>query len=206
MLKTKLLTEVQGTESDTQNTPVCIRSQHEASAYATVILSALPLPPLPVCCIRGSDNEDAVMSSHDLLARCMSSAALLPWTAAEHTQNMKHKQELLAALPIRLKAKATSSRHEDIYKVFADLTREYIAVYFPVNARKNLDFRVLDVSYVSPSDVVFTQARDHLRAHVQSLYECNEVTAELANKVLLHAQRNDYTTLLQTYAMLLLAE
>jgi hypothetical protein len=214
MLETSLVTEVQGTESDTQNTPVRIQSQHEANAYASVILSALPLPPLPVCCMRGEDNEDSVMSSHDLLARCMSSAALLPWTAAEHAQNMDAKQAILAALPVRLRqamsnaSTVADAEHQKqqtkIHTVFANTTREYIAVYFPAHARKNLDFRVLDVSHVSPSDTVLKQAREHLRAHVQSLYECNEITAEDANKALMKTQCNDYATLLQTYAELLI--
>jgi hypothetical protein len=185
-----------------QSKPQKLQSQHEASAYTSMLLAALPLPPIPVRCMQGEDNEDAVMSSHDLLARCITSAALLPLTSQEHDNNLQCKQNLLEALPLQLQA--VKFKRGDVYAVFADTTREYISVYFPEKSRKHIDLRVMSVSHVASGDTVLNQAREHLKAHVKTLYECNELTAVASNRVLSRLETADYSGLLELYVEVIL--
>ena len=181
-----------------------LHSKQQVDAFSSMVLVALPFPPVPVCCLKGDDNEDAVMSSHDLIARCMASSALMPFTAAEQQETIERKMQILDNLPQRVQQ--CHEQNIDPYVAFAECTRDYIAVYFPKNARKNVDVRILPATHVVSSDVHCTQARKHLLAHVQALHACDEIEDSLMRHVSDNAPRASYTGLLAMYKTVLLAE
>ena len=180
-----------------------LHSKQQVDAFSSMVLVALPFPPMPVCCLKGDDNEDAVMSSHDLIARCMASAALMPWTAAEQQENIDLKTQILDNLLHRVEQ---FDELPDAYVAFGECTRDYISVYFPKHARKNVDVRILPASHVVSGDVHCTQARKHLLAHVQALHACNEIEDSLMQHVCDVAPHASYTVLLAMYKQVLLAE
>ena len=188
----------------TLDEPVGMQSKQQVDAFSSMVLVALPFPPMPVCCLKGTDNEDAVMSSHDLIARCMASAALMPWTAAEQQENIQRKTQILELLPQRVRG--CHEQNIDPYVAFAECTRDYIAVYFPKNARKNVDVRILPAMHVVSGDVHCTQARKHLQAHVQALHACGEIEESLMLHVSNVAPCASYSALLAMYSTVLLLD
>ena len=180
-----------------------LHSKQQVDAFSSMVLVALPFPPMPVCCLKGDDNEDAVMSSHDLIARCMASATLMPWTTAEQQENIDRKSQILDNLLRRVEQ---LDELTDAYVAFGECTRDYIAVYFPKHARKNVDVRILPATHVVSGDVHCTQARKHLLAHVQALHACNEIEDSLMQHVCDVAPHASYTVLLAMYKQVLLAE
>ena len=180
-----------------------LHSKQQVDAFSSMVLVALPFPPMPVCCLKGDDNEDAVMSSHDLIARCMASSALMPFTAAEQQETIERKMQILDNLPQRVQQ--CHEKNIDPYVAFAECTRDYIAVYFPKNARKNVDVRILPAMHVVSGDVHCTQARKHLQAHVQALHACDEIEDSLMQHVCNVAPHASYTVLLAMYKQVLLA-
>lgn len=189
--------EIQHATTPTPTQDTLFQSQQGIDAFSSVIMVGLPLPPLPVCCVRGMDNSDAVMSSHDLIARCMASSSLMPWTPEEHTANMHCKINILETIPRRMSVASVDTT--SIYKIFSELTREYIAVYFPMQARKNIDIRIMPVSHVASGDLVCEQARQHLLAHVSALHDCNEISENVSKMVSDRAKMANYELLLQMY-------
>lgn len=180
-----------------------LHSQQQLDAFSSMVLVALPFPPMPVCCLKGDDNEDAVMSSHDLIARCMASAALLPWTAAEQQENIDLKSRILDKLLHRMQQ--CDELNITAYKAFGECTRDFISVYFPKHARQNVDVRILPATHVVTGDVHCTQARKHLLAHVQALHACDEIEHSLMQYVCAVAPRASYIGLLAMYKKVLLS-
>jgi len=179
-----------------------LHSKQQVDAFSSMVLVALPFPPMPVCCLKGDDNEDAVMSSHDLIARCMASASLMPWTAAEQQENIDRKSQILDNLLHRVEQ---FDELLDAYVAFGECTRDYISVYFPKHARKNVDVRILPATHVVSGDVHCTQARKHLLAHVQALHACDEIEDSLMQHVCNVAPHASYTVLLAMYKQVLLS-
>ena len=180
-----------------------LHSKQQVDAFSSMVLVALPFPPMPVCCLKGDDNEDAVMSSHDLIARCMASASLMPWTAAEQQENIDLKSLILDNLVLRVEQ--FDKLNIDAYVAFGECTRDYISVYFPKHARKNVDVRILPATHVVSGDVHCTQARKHLLAHVQALHACDEIDDSLMQHVCNVAPHASYTVLLAMYKQVLLS-
>ena len=180
-----------------------LHSKQQIDAFSSMVLVALPFPPMPVCCLKGDDNEDAVMSSHDLIARCMASAALMPWTAAEQQENIDLKSLILDNLVLRVEQ--FDKLNIDAYVAFGECTRDYISVYFPKHARKNVDVRILPATHVVSGDLHCTQARKHLLAHVQALHACDEIEDSLMQHVCNVAPHASYTVLLAMYKQVLLS-
>jgi hypothetical protein len=48
-----------------------MQSQHEASAFASMVVASLPFPPLPVLVLQGEDGEYGMASSFDLLQQAI---------------------------------------------------------------------------------------------------------------------------------------
>jgi hypothetical protein len=48
-----------------------LQSQHELSAFASMVVASLPFPPLPVLVLQGEDGEYGVASSFDLLQQAI---------------------------------------------------------------------------------------------------------------------------------------
>ena len=48
-----------------------MQSQHEASAFASMVVASLPFPPLPVLVLQGEDGVYGMASSFDLLQQAI---------------------------------------------------------------------------------------------------------------------------------------
>ena len=203
-INTSLLRSAPEEPMDMMDKMHSLHSKQQVDAFSSMVLVALPFPPVPVCCLKGDDNEDAVMSSHDLIARCMASSALMPFTAAEQQETIERKMQILDNLPQRVQQ--CHKQNIDPYVAFAECTRDYIAVYFPKNARKNVDVRILPATHVVSGDVHCTQARKHLQAHVQALHACGEIAESLMLHVCNVAPRASYGVLLEMYETVLLSD
>ena len=53
-----------------------MQSQHETSAFASMVISSLPFPPLPVLVLQGQDGEYGMASSYDLLQTAIMNARI----------------------------------------------------------------------------------------------------------------------------------
>jgi len=144
-----------------------MQSQIELDSFASMIVTNLPFPPLPVCAGRGEECVESMCSSHDLLSRAVSCNLMSGLSDGEAIQ--VRKQNILLALNTQVtdvwKARRVpeAERIQRCYEIYSDALRQYMALY-----PGSPDLRVLPMDTVDKSSIIFQQALDHLKA--QSIY------------------------------------
>ena len=155
-------------------TQLTMETQIELDSFSSMIVTNLPLPPLPIRALRGEDNEDSFCSSHDLLARAI--ACNLRDGSSNGEEVQKRKQQILLDLNTRIvavwqdKEFTQAERVAMGYTIFADIFRQYFALY-----PGSFDLRVMPIQDVDPKSVVFQQAVEHLKAQNVFITDDDEV-------------------------------
>ena len=147
----------------------------ELDALVSFMLVHHPVPALPVVCSRGegSGYEEAVASSHDILANGIRFQMLHAqnFTMAALQASREAKEALLLQLQHDIAAAAGSSGNVSnaqlaaCYALYSAAARAYQALYLG-----SLDMRTLGMDSVCCSDVVHKQALSHATARA-SMFE-----------------------------------
>jgi len=157
----------------------------QLDALVSFLIVHHPIPALPVVCGRGQGGayEEAVASSHDLLANGIRFQML-------HAENVsgkdadamrEAKEALLSGLHVDLAAVVgpapnaiSDEQVQACYALFCAAARAYQALY-----PGSPDLRVRDMDSVCRSDLVHAQTLAHLRAR-EGMFEPEEGDAPLA--------------------------
>lgn len=133
-----------------------------------MIMVNLPFPPLP---IRGlnCENEDRMLSGHDLLSRAIACTMLGPQTSAAEVslQVGERKQSLLKNMHEMIAkiwgddSVCEDERLQQCYVQFCSVFRAYMRLYPGPD-----DLRIMPMENVDPKSVLCTQAVRHLQARL----------------------------------------
>lgn len=181
-------------------------SRQEVDSIVSLLMVALPFPPMPVDCLQGGDNENAVSNSHDLLARAITSSILSP----PNEQTRDAKQQVLTELQKRLVSlsnKPSASDETDcneIYEIFSHFFRKFISTYDIKYSKASVeaDVRFHALDSVAFNDATSVATRKHLRARVNAMRESSELNKFIANKIENEIPNSDYKHLLAIYALI----
>jgi len=157
----------------------------ELDALVSVLIVNHPVPALPVVCARGQDSayEEAVASTHDILAEGirfqMLHAHNFPLAGLEKSRDAKEAILLelhadIAAVVGPLAHAITDAQVDACYALFCAAARAYQA-HYPGSP----DLRIRDMDSVCRSDLVHAQTLGHLRAR-EGMFEPEEGDAPLA--------------------------
>jgi len=170
---------------------------------------ALPFPPMPIMCLKGENNEDSSMSSHDLMARIIACSCMNKIVDEEdHNGKMEIKknamQDLKRGLEIACKPyfqhttsleDITEDAAEAIYYTFQKAYRDYLLCY---NASK--DLRFYPISYVCNDDYILSQSRNHMLSRLDSMMKCDEIDMDYEKTMKSYVQHASYKRMLLAYA------
>lgn len=165
-------------QSHTTTSPLLDQTidQNQIHALASMVIAQLPFPPMPMCVIKGEDNEDGICSSHDLLARAIAlqyiSSIKDTGSPMPSTQLTEKKTTILTCLLSDLFQISHDIQHQDIednvdmiYETFQRHFREFLYLY-PCTSK---DVRFAGLDMVDANSLIMTQAHSHLTAfHIQT--------------------------------------
>jgi len=115
----------------------------------TMILLALPYPPLPVSVAHVEadecrvDGEESVTTSHTLIGQCLNGAV----ARADERGNRGRQARQRAALQRFLHSMATAGffgTAQDVFGIYCGATLEHVASFFPEGHPLDLRFRPMD--------------------------------------------------------------
>lgn len=171
-------------------------SQHGLNSLASMIITQLPFPSLPIVALRQTESDgivDDVCSSHDLLSRgiAVQVTTEASKTAAAARSREETKIRVLHSLPAAIQAAyqtphaSDAEKAEAVYAVFCAHFREFMQAY----PRTSTDLRFLPMSAVAGTDLVVAQSRTHLQAMLMSMQNDSGVpnTAHMDYKALMCA-------------------
>ncbi len=148
-------------------------SQQEINSMVSMIIVNLPFPPLPVCGVRGEgqEEEDAIVSGHDLLSRAIACTLLgsAPQACSRVVQKsaeeiQKYKAQMLGTMHLYIANIWNEKAEEEervgrCYEVFCSTFRAYMRLYPGPD-----DLRILPLGAVDGKSVLCVQAAQHLAA------------------------------------------
>jgi hypothetical protein len=157
----------------------------ELDAVVSFLMVHHPIPALPVVCGRGEGQayEEAVASSHDLLANGirfqMLHATNVSRAAVDASRDAKEAllaklQADMSAIVGPLSGTLTDSQVESCYALFCETARGYQAQY-----PGSPDLRLRDMASVCRSDLVHAQTLAHVRAR-EGMFESSDDSEPLA--------------------------
>jgi hypothetical protein len=145
-----------------------LRSQHELSAFASMVVASLPFPPLPVMVLQGEDGEDGMASSFDLHQQAVAAQQLGLAPVGRTAEELAlSKQQTLARLQEDMAALyAQSERHlsppvQQAYEIYCNSFRTYLLEHFATCTR-DLRFHPLDA--VAADSLLVRQGSSHRMA------------------------------------------
>ena len=155
-------------------------SQQDINSMVSMIIVNLPFPPLPVCGVRGEgqEEEDAIVSGHDLLSRAIACTLLgsAPQACSPIASTMlsemqksaeeiqKYKAQMLGTMHLHIANIWNEKAEEEervgrCYEVFCSTFRAYMRLYPGPD-----DLRILPLGAVDGKSVLCVQAAQHLAA------------------------------------------
>lgn len=144
-------------------------SIREMDALASMVITALPFPPLPLMVLQGAEGEGATASSFDLLKQAIVVQKLKGMDRSPE-QITRNKLERLQALQQALYKHCSTGADfdtdawiEGAYNIFCDHFRLFFVENYPVCSR---DLRFESVHSVPPTHVIIQQASSHARANM----------------------------------------
>lgn len=142
-------------------------SIREFDALASMVITALPFPPLPLMVLQGTDGEGATASSFDLLKQAIVLQKLRPAQRAPE-QIARDKAARLLALHAAMQRHCNAAADRDseawvegAYLIFGEHFRLFFVENYPTCSR---DLRFEPMANVSSTHVVMQQAASHVRA------------------------------------------
>jgi hypothetical protein len=142
-------------------------SIREMDALASMVITALPFPPLPLMVLQGTDGEGATASSFDLLKQAIV-LQKLKGTHRAPEQIAREKAARLCALQEALQrhCSAPADRESDAwvegaYRIFGEHFRLFFVENYPTCSR---DLRFEPMGSVPRTHLVMQQAASHTRA------------------------------------------
>jgi hypothetical protein len=185
-----------------------LQSQHELSAFASMVVASLPFPPLPVLVLQGEDGEYGVASSFDLLQQaivvqqlgCVPSGDLVlskKQILERLRQDMTaHYEEAVAGLGSD--SICSSCWVQRAYEIYCDAFRRYILRNY---ATCTEDLRFHSIDTVPADSILVRQGTSHWKAGRllagSAVAEDNET--KLAETAV--AAFSSYTQMLRSYAV-----
>lgn len=149
-------------------------SAKELSAYANLVLTNLPFPPLPVVVAQGEDGADGTASSHDLLHSVIACEVLHPSEQGASTSGARKLEIMLALQKAVVEAFARDPHNvAALYDIYTDFFRQYLALY-----PSSPDLRFWPLSHVANHDPIVQQAFDHIAAYNSSMLSSGEGDGE----------------------------
>lgn len=171
----------------------------------SLLMVALPFPPMPLDCLQGGDNENAVSNSHDLLARAITSSIL----SSPSEQTRDAKQNILIELQKQLNL--LSEKYSDdidcsgeVYEIFSHSFRKFISTYDVRNPNTSVeaDVRFRPLDSIAFNDTTSVATRKHLQARVNAMLESSELDEFIAKQIKNEIPKSDYKHLLAIYALI----
>jgi hypothetical protein len=152
-----------------------LRSQHELAALASMVVASLPFPPLPVVALQGTDGEDGVASSFDLLQTAVMNEQLMNRAGRAAADIAQSKAAMLARLQqdmAALHARADKARNaflelhwlQQAYALYCSAFREYLLRHYPTATQ---DLRFYPLEAVAADSVLIQQGCSHWKAACQ---------------------------------------
>ena len=125
----------------------------------TMILLSLPFPPIPVQAAKVEQgviqHDDAVISTHDILAICLNSAA----ARGDQSKNYERRVKQREVLQLFLHAMATKGftcSDVDLHRLYCEFSLLHIATYF-LESDRPPEIRFMPLSYTSKNDPIHKQ-------------------------------------------------
>ena len=174
-----------------------LESQNEYHSFASMIITNMPYPPLPVVVLQSQDMFEGMASSHDLWQRAIISDYMNQTnktTQEIQAQKTEVLNELMNELRSRLHTispesvrskKMTGDEVEQMYELFCKSFRTYFLKFY---SHTSDDLRFFPMTHVAQSDKVVRQAQSHLKA-------LSHLNTEPRNVV-----SDNYQDLIQEYA------
>ena len=138
-----------------------MKSQHEISAFASMVVASLPFPPLPVLVLQGEDGEYGMASSFDLLQTAVINAHVgFRPQGQEDLGLARSKQVTLEKLQKKMATLYASSFSGDFpvfqaYEIYCSAFREYLLKHYATSTH---DLRVYQLDDVAPDSLLMRQA------------------------------------------------
>lgn len=182
-------------------------SRIQVEAFASMMIVSLPLPPLPVVCLRSEECTDSFASGHDLMNRAICNMVIGTDNMGFDSVQIKEKKEkilidlndeIASVWDIHLKSECTNNTVaiEKCYEIYCQKFRSFMNCY-PGCA----DLRIKEMSDVGGDTVIVQQAVAHLNARATTF-----VGEEIVKcKVPLSLSR-DYKSLIKMYVTDLYSE
>lgn len=125
----------------------------------TMILLSLPFPPIPVQVSKVEDGiiqqTDSVITTHDILAVCLNSAAARGDQIHNHERRTRQRQVLQRFLHA-MATQGFTGTIEDLYHLYCEYSLLHVSTYFPDSSRPP-EVIFMPFSYTSKNDPVHKQ-------------------------------------------------
>ena len=161
--------------TDTASLDTLEVSQTHINSYVSMIMVNLPFPPLPVVGLQGEDNDDAIVSGHDLLSRAIACQLIKPDVGKDIKDNAAYlaqgadvqarKTQLLSNMHMLIGStwdRADISEKEKVercYQIFCSNYRAYLGFY-----PSSPDVRIHAMDSVDKKSILCKQALKHLQS------------------------------------------
>jgi len=158
-----------------------MKSQHETSAFASMVISSLPFPPLPVLVLQGQDGEYGMASSYDLLQTAILNAQKgIRVQGVDDATLARSKAAVLHALGRDMAALLASSSCADFselqalqaYDIYCGAFREYLLKHYATSTH---DLRFYPLDAVGADSVLMQQGASHWKASRVLCGECHKL-------------------------------
>lgn len=157
---------VHGDEPEAEPPSVAfLASRRSLDALASMVIAALPFPPLPLMVSQGTDGEDATASSFDLLSqaiilqKCIGTCEPVEQIAERKISRLAQLQQDMIAHSSKENTMDSDEWLEAAYSIFKNNFRSYFVENYPTCSR---DLRFESMDRVSESHVIMTQAASHV--------------------------------------------
>jgi hypothetical protein len=148
-----------------------LQSRHEVYVFASMVVSSLPFPPLPVIVLRGEDGDYGTASSFDLLQQSI----IVQQTGCRPPGDLvKNKREILDSLTRDMTMhyeRASSGQGsasicsklwvDQTYEIYCNSFRNYMVTNY---ATCTQDLRFHDINTVDADSILVQQGTSHWKA------------------------------------------
>lgn len=173
--------------------------QHETSAFASMVISSLPFPPLPVLVLQGQDGEYGMASSYDLLQTAIMNARMGIRVQRQDSATIAlSKAAVLNDLQRDMAALLASSscvNFPDLqaYDIYCSAFREYLLKHYATSTH---DLRFYPLDAVGADSVLMQQGASHWNASRVLCGECvNSTSCFMTYTQMISCYASDLATL-----------
>jgi len=146
----------------------------------TMILLSLPFPPIPVQAAKTDQgviqSDDAVISTHDILAICLNSAAARGDQVKNYERRVKQR-EVLQHFLHALATKGFTCPDEELYHLYCEYSLLHITTYF-LEAERPPEIRFMPLSYISKADPIHRQMCQYMAGQSRLFEDDPPLTTE----------------------------